>query len=278
MKALNIDRRIIFLFVFLGVAIPLLVEFDLPIVPTPPVTAAYEALEKVAAENPGSTVLLSFSYGPSTEPEMQPMARAVLRHCFKLGFKVVALCLWPDGVGLAQQVLEEVAPEFGKEYGVDYAFLGYKPGATSVIINMGQDLHSAFPKDNRGTATGDIPVTRDIRRLSDFSFVFDFAAGDSIEFWWIPFGQEKYRFPFAGGCTAVMAPDLFPFLQSGQMKGMLGGLAGAAEYETLIGRPGQATEGMRPQSVAHLIIILFIALGNGAYFLSRRSAGQAQTG
>jgi hypothetical protein len=59
------------------------------------------------------------------------------------------------------------------------------------------------------------------------------------------------------------------------MLGMLGGLAGAAEYETLIGHPGQATEGMRPQSVTHLIIIAFIILGNGMYFLSRRSSGQA---
>ena len=120
-----------------------------------------------------------------------------------------------------------------------------------------------------------MPVTKDIHPLTDFSFVFDLAAGDSIEFWWIPYGQEKYRFPFAGGCTAVMAPDLFPFLQSGQMLGMLGGLAGAAEYETLIGHQEQATEGMRPQSVTHLIIISFIILGNGMYFLSRRSAGEA---
>ena len=41
-----------------------------------------------------------------------------------------------------------------------------------------------------------------------------------------------------------MAPDLYPFLDSGQLKGLLGGLAGAAEYETLIDRSGQATKGM----------------------------------
>ena len=111
--------------------------------------------------------------------------------------------------------------------------------------------------------------------LKDFSFVFDFGAGDSLEFWWIPYGQEKHRFSFGGGCTAVMAPDLYPFLQSGQLVGLLGGLAGAAEYETLIGEPGQATVGMQPQSVTHLIIVLFIILGNTVYFLSRRQAAKA---
>ena len=179
MRALDIDRRIIFIFVFLGVAIPLMVDFTLPIKPTPPVISAYDAFEKVAAEKPGSTILLSFSYGASTAPEMQPMARAVLRHCFRLGFKVVAICLWPDGVGLAEAVLKQVSEEFGKKEDIDYAFLGYKPGTTAVILNMGQDLHTAFPVDSKGVSLADVPVTKDIHPLTDFSFVFDFAAGDS---------------------------------------------------------------------------------------------------
>ena len=72
-----------------------------------------------------------------------------------------------------------------------------------------------------------------------------------------------------------MAPDLYPFLQSKQLVGLLGGLAGAAEYETLIEAPGSATAGMEPQSVSHLIIILFIVLGNGVYFTTRRRGGKA---
>jgi hypothetical protein len=268
-RLMNIDRRIIFVFVFIGVAAPLLANVFLPIKPTDNVIAVYEQLEKVAAED--GIVLLSFSYGASTVPEMQPMARAILHHCFSRNIKVVAVCLWPEAAGLAQQVLEEMGTEFGKTYGVDYAFMGYKPGNYSVVLNMGQDFHDAFPQDNWGTPIGDIELTRNLRTLRDFAFVFDLAAGDSIEFWWIPYGQEKYGFPFAGGCTAVMAPDLFPFLQSGQLVGMLGGLAGAAEYEALIGRKGKATAGMSAQSMAHLIIVAFIFFGNIAFFLSRRS-------
>ena len=52
-----------------------------------------------------------------------------------------------------------------------------------------------------------------------------------------------------------------------------GGLAGAAEYESLIRHPGTATEGMRPQSVTPLILIAFILFGNAMYFLHRRSTG-----
>ena len=268
-RLMNIDRRIIFVLVFLGVAIPLLVDFYLPIKPTSTVQAVYDEIERVAAMDDG-TVLLSFSYGASTEPEMQPMARSLVRHCFSRDIKVVAVCLWPEAPGLAQEVLQTTAAEFGKIYGVDYAFMGYKPGNYSVILNMGQDFHDAFPSDAWGARSNTVPLTRDIRSLRDFDFVIDLAAGDSIEFWWIPFGQEKFGFPFAGGCTAVMAPDLFPFLQSRQLLGLIGGLAGAAEYEILMNRRDSATEAMRAQSVTHLIIIAFILFGNAVFFLTRR--------
>ena len=274
-RLLNLDRRIIFILVFLGVAIPLLVDIDLPIVPTPTVRAAYDEIERVAAEDGERPVLLSLSFGASTEPEMVPMVSAVIRHLYSRDLKIVALCLWPEAVGLGQPVLESLAEEYGKEYGKDYVFLGYKPGAASVIINLGQDLHSAFPRDTQGTALTDMELTKWVHSLRDFGLVFDFAAGDSIEFWWIPFGQEKYKFSFAAGCTAVMAPDLYPFLQSRQLKGLLGGLAGAAEYEALVGYPARGHSGMQPQSVTHLIIILSIVLGNAVYFASRRRSARS---
>jgi len=270
-RLMHLDRRIVYLFIFAGVAVPLLLEFYFPIKATPTVRAVYQEIERVAAQH--GTVLLAFDYGPGSEPELQPMARAVLRHCFSRGVKVVAVCLWPDAPGLAQEVLEKTAAEFGRSAGADYAFMGYKAGGASVVITMGQDFRTAFPRDARGMPADSLAVTRPIRSLKDFGFVVDFAAGNTIDQVWIPFGQERYRFPLAVGCTAVIAPDLFPFLQSRQLVGLMGGLAGAAEYETLVGHPDQATAGMRPQSVTHVILIAFIVLANAMYFLSRRAAG-----
>ncbi len=274
-RLMNLDRRIIFVFVFLGVLISLLAEFSFPIKVTSRVRAIYREIERVADE--GGVVLLAFDYGPGSEPELQPMALALLRHCFGRNIKVVAVCLWPDAPGLAQQALETTAKEFDKINGVDYAFMGFKPGYTSVVINMGQDFHSAFPRDVRGLRADSLAITRDLHTLRDFSFVFDFAAGSSIDEVWIPYGQEKYKFPLGAGCTAVIAPDLFPYLQSKQLVGLVGGLVGAAEYETLVKRSGTATTGMRAQSITHIVIIAFIVLGNIMYFLHRRSSG-AQAG
>lgn len=268
---LNIDRRVIFAFVALGVIIPSLIEFPLPIKPTSNVQAVYDVLEDVAAKN--GTVLISFDYGPGSMPELHPMALSLLRHCFSKNIKVVAMCLWPQGVGLAQQAFEITSKEFNAEYGTDYAFLGFKTGGGTLIINMGRNFHDAFAQDLQGNATTELAVTRQITSLKDFDYVLCLAAGNSPDGAWIPFGQERYKFKFGLGCTAVMAPDMFPYIQSGQMHGLIGGLAGAAEYENLISHPGTATAGMRPQSIVHLIIIGFIFLGNAMYFLCGRQKG-----
>ncbi len=64
---------------------------------------------------------------------------------------------------------------------------------------------------------------------------------------------------------------MYPYYDSGQIIGFLGGLKGAAEYEVLNGIPGSGVEGMDAQTIAHLFMILLVILGNLGYFLERRS-------
>jgi hypothetical protein len=63
---------------------------------------------------------------------------------------------------------------------------------------------------------------------------------------------------------------LYPFLQTKQLIGLIGGLRGAAEYETQVDKPAKATQWMSIQSIVHLTIIVLVILGNVAYFVSRR--------
>ena len=74
--------------------------------------------------------------------------------------------------------------------------------------------------------------------------------------------QSRFHVNLGSGTTAVGAPNFYPYVQSGQLVGLLGGLKGAAEYETLIGAPGDATSGMDAQSIVHALIVVFILLGN----------------
>ncbi|MEE2754851.1 MAG: hypothetical protein VX910_12775 [Candidatus Latescibacterota bacterium] len=265
-RMLALDRRIVYVVLLVGVTLALLTDFKLPVVPTRNVRAVHSGVE---ALQKGQTILISFDFGPSTVTELGPMARAILHHCFRRELRVIAVTLVAEGQGITQNFLEEVAAEYGAEYGKDYVFLGYKAGNEAVILNMGQDMRRAFDRDVRGNTLESMVITQPIMSLRDIPYVIGLSAGYPGVEEWIQFGQERYGFKLGAGVTAVMAPDFFPFLQSGQLSGLLGGLTGAAEYEHLIDREDQAVSGMRPQSVGHVIIIGFILFGNLAYFLGR---------
>ena len=87
-----------------------------------------------------------------------------------------------------------------------------------------------------------------------------------------------------------MVTDAIPYVESGQLKGILAGMPGAAEYEKMVYEylsnelqnnnkyinqnaiisKGKAFARMSAQSVAHLLMVIFIILGNLSYYYERR--------
>ena len=227
----------------------------------------------------GSVFLLSLDFDPASKPELYPQAIAILRHAFHKNLRVVAMTLWVSGTGLADQIVSQTAKEAGKENGKDYVFLGWSPGGSAVILNMGQDLYNAFPTDYGNRSTKGLPVLAGVQSLRDVTYAVSLGAGNpGVEAWYV-FGKDKYKFELGGGCTGVMAPGLYPLLRSGQINGLIGGLRGAAEYETLIGQKGRAVAGMDAQSATHLAIIVLVTICNIFYFrCGGNSAGRDRSG
>jgi len=81
---------------------------------------------------------------------------------------------------------------------------------------------------------------------------------------------DRFHAKLAAGNTAVQAPQVYPYVHAGQLSGLAGGLKGAAELEKLVGFYGKGTKFMLSQSFAHMIVIVFIIVGNAAYFITRK--------
>ena len=270
-RILSLDRRFIFILIGLVTLIPLLYPIGLPVRVSAEVQRVYEYIERLPE---GTRLVISFDYDPASKPELQPMTVAILRHAFGRNLTLIGLTLWPTGTSMAESVLTQIGQEFSKVYGQDYVFLGYAPGEANAILSMGQDLYAAFPTDYYGTPTPTIPALGAIRSLRDVAYVFSLSAGfPGLDTWYV-YGKEKYGFELGGGSVAVSVPKFYPLLNTGQIHGLLGGLRGAAEYETLLNRPGKASAGMDAQSATHFLIIGLIVVCNGLYFLS----GQAGRG
>ena len=120
-------------------------------------------------------------------------------------------------------------------------------------------------------------------------FVFDLSAGVPGNAEWVQFACDEYNIPLSSGCTSIMVTDAIPYVESGQIRGILAGMPGAAEYEQMVfeylntnrnneylnGKvsivPGKATSRMSAQSIAHLLMVVFIIFGNISYYLTRRN-------
>ncbi|MBD3335188.1 MAG: hypothetical protein GF355_06700, partial [Candidatus Eisenbacteria bacterium] len=120
----GMDRRIIFIFMFLSVALPLLFPVGFPIEPSKEVEGLFQAVEELP---PGSIVYLAADLDPGSMPELYPMLEAGMRHMFRKDLRVVAASLWPAAPPLVEEVWRDVGVgEFGKEYGTDFVNLGFK--------------------------------------------------------------------------------------------------------------------------------------------------------
>lgn len=268
LKIGQVDRRWIFLVLAIVVFIPILIPIGMPIRATVTTKVVYDAIENLP---PNSKVLVSVEYSPSTKPENHPMTISVLRHLFKNDHKVFVTCLWPDGQFMAQDALKQVADEeFGKVYGKDYVFLGFRPGNEAVVKGIVSNIRKLYTVDVYQTKIDEIPLMEGVNKFSDFAFLFSASAGYPGTIEWVQYAADPTGIPMSSGVTSIQVNEVMPYVQSGQIIGVLAGMPGAAEYEALLGQKGTATSGMDAQSIAHLVIVLFIILGNAAFFIERQ--------
>jgi hypothetical protein len=213
-KLLYIDRRIIYLLVAIGALIPIIRPIGLPVVPSAPVQGLFERVEEL---EPGDAVMLSFDYGPSSEPELNPMSAAIMRHLFMREVRVMVVAIFPlGGVQIAIREVARITSEFDLEYGVDYVNLGYKDGGQAPMKAMGVSIQDVFPADVETTPTEGMPIVEDVRNYGDIEVVITLATGIIGE-WWANLVNAQFGVDVAVGCTAVSAPKYYAYLRSGQM-------------------------------------------------------------
>lgn len=263
----KIDRRVIFLLIAVAVIIPLLFPMGLPVDITKPVQSVYDKIEELPR---GAVVVLSIDYDPGSEAELYPATLAFIEHCFRRDLKIYMMALWAPGVTLGNIALDEIAPKYNKEYGIDYINVGYKPGGAVMLLTLGRNVVDIVATDYAGAPIDDFPLGQQVKTSRDMDVVMTFSAGDPGILHWIIYFNARFGVPICGATTAISAPRQYPYLSSGQLVGLLGGLKGAAEYERLVDMKARATAGMDSQSFAHVLIVIFIIIGNIILVYERR--------
>lgn len=272
----NLDRRWIFLLMFLAVALPILGQLEFPEKPTKMVNDVYAAIEELPD---GSNILLAWDYDPASEGELQPMASAFTRHCALKNHKLYFITLWPQGPPMVDRSIKILNREFPDyKYGEDYVNLGFRPGQEGVISLIMADLKKLYSNDVGGQNLNDIPMTKNLKNIQSMDLIINVSAGTPGTKEWVQYAATQYDKPMVAGTTGVGAPVLYPYYPN-QLQGLLGAIKGAAEYEkaVIVGYPQykenkDAQEGLRrmgPQLVAHLLMVGLIILGNVIFFVEK---------
>ena len=271
-KGRPVERRVVFIYIALATSIPLFMNLTPPVHVTPDVQVLADALGDLP---PGSKVLAAFDFDPPSAPELQPMAEAFMKYAFKNDLKVIIMGLWPQGPQQANDAIKVAlsVPEIAAKnlkYGVDYVNLGFQSGNEFVIQRMGSSFKAMFPQDERQTPYDDIPILQNVVNFSNIDFVINFSSGKPGTVEWVQIAVDRFGATLGAGNTAVQAPMVYPYVRAGQLTGLLGGMSGAAEFEKALNEPGAGSTFLLSQIFAHAAVIMFIFIGNAAYFVTRK--------
>ena len=229
--------------------------------------------------NEKGVVLICFDFDAGCDAEMTPQVATILRHCFSRGVKVLIntggnVMSQP----LAQQTIDKAVKDGNRleppyptmESGVDYVFLGFRPNAFQLYLQMGESIISAYETDYSGKDLSTMPIMEHIRDFRAIDCVVTVSAYVGAPETWITVGNAKFGKKVILGGGAIGASDYYPFLQSGQICGLLPGLRGAAEYESALKCPDIGSKRMWSQLYTHAFAIFLIVLGNIEYFFSAK--------
>ncbi|HOT78202.1 MAG TPA: hypothetical protein PK467_20605 [Candidatus Wallbacteria bacterium] len=287
----NLDRRIIFLFIAIAVVVTLINPMYLDINISKNARTFVNVLNGI---NENDSVIVSFDYAASGEPELKPMAYGILYKLFQRKAKVIIMGFWDQGPGLADKTVKEVIAQFERDnpdrkivYGKDYINIGYKAGGFTIIINMSKSIKEIFTTDNGGEPINSFDIMKDVNKLSDIKMVFALTGGNyGLLDIWLPFARQQYNVPVAGGCTSVSAPQFYQYMNSGQLSALLDGFKTAAELLKAIEYTDQATKQTKTllsdeiykiadvQSIVHVIIMVFIIIANATYLYEKKYSKQ----
>lgn len=263
-KWLKIDRRWLFLLLTLSIIIPIIKPLGIVSKSVSPyVKSIYDFIEKLPE---GSVIILSLDYDPSTAPELHPQAAAIMKHALRKNLKIIVTTYLAGSGGLIEELVKNIPAKYSKEYGKDIVVLPYMPNVVAAMTQMASDIYAFYPTDKDGKNLKEFEMMKNVKNYRDISGVICITGTALLDYWMVYVG-DKYGVPVMGGVTSISQVGYGPYLQKGQLKGLIGGMKGAAEYEKLISEMWKGTSGIDALNIAQLLVIFFIVFSNILIFI-----------
>ena len=269
----RIDRRVLYTLLILAITIPFFFTIQIPVPISRQTDQLYNAIEALPEH---SLVLFGADWSASTRGENRAQSIALMLHLMRKKVRIIILCFDPQAKTLMQNIVLKMQKEHGYQEGRDWANFGYRTDQANFLKAFAQNIPSTLSMDIHGTRVQDLPVMHGVQTARDIAMLVNISASATTDTY-IQYLQGSYHLKMAAAVTSVMVPEAFNRLDSGQLVGLMPGLQGAIEYEQKLGYVGKASAASVSASVAHLLVIALILLGNICMLLEKR-IGSAERG
>lgn len=255
--------QLLYVLFIIAVIVVLLYSITAPIEISPNTKAIYDYLNDNSKLTPDSPVLIEICYEESARTELEPQIIALMKHLFDKNCRLLFLSTSAYGP-IAFQYLQSSAPDLfaSKQYGEDYAFLGYLADNESTLASLAKSITGTVATDNYGFPTSELPLIVEANDASAYSLVIVASSRTDTFSWYVNQWHAPYHTPLLFVTLSTIVSSIESYVDSGQAIGMLVGQRSAAEYELLVGRKGLGVASLEAQRSLHLLLLLVIILGN----------------
>jgi hypothetical protein len=284
-KLQSMPRWWLYLTLFVCTSVPLWFTIPVPNKPSPSSVAFYNFVRRAPK---GSTMLIASDWTNSTRGESAGQFKALLRVLMR---NEVKLAIYSTADPQAPQVAKDVITVLNQERKAagqreyvqwnDYVVVGFFPNAEAAAVSIQNNVRNAFADKKDFNDAGQLtpvlqsPVLANINKAADFPGLIVATASNTSNITI----QRVTSVPLAMMVTGVMGPETNNYYVSGQLLGLLVGLKGCYDMETMMQQdyPGQKNldNGASYYPTLHLALILLIVavlIGNIGMLMSRKRA------
>ncbi|MBA4419844.1 MAG: hypothetical protein C0391_01725 [Anaerolinea sp.] len=196
----------------------------------------------------GANVLLILDYEPAYAGEVETAASAGIRLLADKQASFFTVSTSAHNLFLADKLLTAVnatgtdleVPFLGTDR---FTVLGYLPGGQSGMQGLLRDFKGSLPLGLNLSRTTDIPGLSTIHNLNSFDGILILTDNPDTARTWVEQIQPLLTSPQLWMVVSSQAvPLVRPYIRSGQIDGLIGGMYGAASFEQVLREPGPATQ------------------------------------
>ncbi|MFZ5821706.1 MAG: hypothetical protein ACOYYJ_17550 [Chloroflexota bacterium] len=264
----RILRQIIALVVLLAVVVPIFLNTQNSPVPFSAPLETSAAKDVIDANlQPDALVLMVFDYEAALAGELEAAAAPLVDYMVLLKHPRLAfVSTTPVGAGLSERFIELENTQMAGhcQGGQTCVNLGFLPGGAAGALAFAENPATTTPLTVDGQHAWETPVLQGVQHLSQFAAAILLTDDAETARLWIEQTEGKLgQAHLLVVSSAQAGPMLQPYVQSGQIDGLVVGLGGGAPIEQInSGRPGLARRYWDAYGLGLLVAVTLIALGS----------------